>query len=334
MPDIRYDPLKNRYSVFSPQRALRPHAGYAKKREKRDYISPFEWGNEHMTPPEIFAIRDDDSRPDTPGWKIRVIPNAYSALEKSENHKKERECIYLHMGGYGYHEIVVETPDKFKQFEDFTIDEVSLLFWVFQKRASFLYTDKNIEYVQIFKNCGEEAGSSILHSHSQIIALPYIPSLTKRMLFQSKEYFSKFGKCLLCDEVECETGEKKRVVYENEKYIVYSPYASFFPYEMRVVSKLHSSDFIKIEKKSLDMLSDAVLSAIVALRRSIADVSYNIIMHILPKSEKDAYKFFHWHVEIVPRLNVWGGFEIGSGSAINSVLPEEAARELKTFARI
>ncbi|WP_281951635.1 galactose-1-phosphate uridylyltransferase [Nitrosophilus kaiyonis] len=330
MSEIRYDRLKDRYVIVEPGRAKRPFEKFEIKKFEKSYESIFAYGKEHLTPPEIYAVREDGSKPNSPGWKIRVIPNKYPAL-KNEIFRKNKKCIFESFNGYGFHEIVIETPDICKQFESFTIDEFYLLLKTYQKRLNSLYENEYIQYVHIFKNRGYEAGASILHSHSQILALPYIPTQIKTILNQSEKYFSKKNRCLLCDEIKCEQKEKSRVIYENEKYILYAPFASFYPYEMKIVPKNHFSDFGKCDKKDIKLLSEIFKEAFLRLEKIAKEIPFNLILVSLPKKTDEAEKYFHWHFEILPRINIFGGFEHGTLDTINVVEPEKAAEFLKNI---
>jgi len=328
--EIRYDRLKDRYVIIEPGRAKRPFEKFEIKKFKKSYESIFSYGKESLTPPEIYAVREDSSKPDTPGWKIRVIPNKFPALT-DESFNENEKCIFKSINGYGYHEIVVETPDICKQFESFTIDEFYLLLDTYKKRLNSLYEKEHIQYVHIFKNKGYEAGASILHSHSQILALPYIPSQIKTILNQSKKYFAKTDRCLLCDEIECELKEKKRVIFENEKYMLYAPFASFYPYEMKIVPKNHFSDFGAMDKEDIKLLSKIFKEAFLRLENVAKEIPFNLILISLPRRAKDSDKYFHWHFEILPRINIFGGFEHGTLDTINVVEPEKAAEFLKNI---
>ena len=327
MSEIRYDILKDRYAIIEPSRAKRPLEKFEIKRFKKEYDSIFAYGNEKLTPPEIYAVREKGSKPDTPGWKIRVIPNKYPAV-KDDILKSIKSCIFEVMSGFGYHEIVIETPDICKQFFDFSEDEFFLVLDTYRKRLNSLYKKKYIQYVHIFKNRGYEAGASLLHSHSQIIALNYIPTQIKIMLNQANKYYKKNHKCLLCEEIRCEKEQKKRVVFENEEFLLYAPYASLYPYQLRIVPKSHFSDYGDLNEKSIYKLSEIFKKAFLGLEDIAKEIPFNLILYTVPKNiGKNEY--FHWFFEIIPRINVYGGFEHGTLDMINVIDPNIAAENLK-----
>ena len=322
MGEIRYNFLNDRYVIFSPKRAKRPHIKYKIDKEHKDI---FIYGMEKNTPSEIFAIRKSDSKKDTPGWKVRVIPNRYPAVENNNFEKKEN--FYISFNNYGYHEVVIETPDPKKRYKDFSLEEFSLVLEVFKIRLNSLYEKNGIEYVHIFKNCGFEAGASISHSHSQILALPYIPTQQKIIFSQFKKFYKNKNCCYLCEEIKYEIIKSKRVVFQNENFILYAPYASLYPFQLRIVPIKHLRNFGDIDKDLINSLAKIFKNAFLKLEKMEKDIPFNLFLVSSPK--KNDNLFFHWYFEIVPRLNILGGFEYGCLDTINTIFPEEAVKILK-----
>ncbi|WP_121170183.1 galactose-1-phosphate uridylyltransferase [Thermovibrio guaymasensis] len=202
-------------------------------------------------PTEKSTDRDPETEPNQLGWKVRVIPNKYPALRIENSPERKGVCIYDTVGGFGAHEIVIDTPDHFKHPHNFTVDEMKLLLFTYKERMSSLYRDLRIKYVLVFKNYGREVGASLSHSHSQIIATPQIPEKVERVVEQSRKYFREKGRCYLCDEIGFEVKELKRVVYENERFIAYCPFYSLFPFEVRVAPRNHQSSFTQVGEEEL-----------------------------------------------------------------------------------
>ncbi len=320
MSEFRYNRLKNTWTVIAEERAKRPHdyATHVHEEEIGDVKRcPFEYGNEFMTPPEVFAIRDEDSKPDSPGWKVRVIPNKYPAVSPDTKLEFNFDCIFDSISGFGYHEVIIDTPNHFKHIQNFEEEDYKYLFTAFKERMKALYKDEKVKYVQIFKNHGKEAGKSLVHSHSQLIAIPMIPKSVDTQINQCRNYFIEKERCLICDEIKFEKIVNKRIVYENQDFLVYCPYASLYPFEVRIVPKFHSHSFLELG--TFSSLIDAVKIAVKRLHKSLINPPFNMILYTSPP-KRDKYKipnyfynielFNHWYIEILPRIAIHAGFEL------------------------
>ncbi len=327
MSELRYDYLKNRWIVISPERSLRPHRSISIEEKQDEASCPFEYGKEKLTPPEIFAIREPGTLPNSPGWKVRVIPNKYPALKMEQENLTKRN-FHISMQGVGFHEIVIETPEHYKQFYDFSQDELVMVFTAYRERMRKLYSFKEVKYVHIFKNHGIIAGASLTHPHSQIIAVPKVPETIETMISQNRKYFKENLSCYLCDEVNYELSTKERIVYVNELFVAYCPFASDFPFKVRVLPKIHSLSFSNTEVRELKLLADAIFSIMKKLKSQLGNsFSFNMILYSSPKGISK--ELFHWHIDLLPRLEAIAGFELGTGWFINSVPPEQAAKLLR-----
>ena len=339
MSELRYSYLRDTWVIIAPERGRRPHKfPVCSPAETELDECPFEPGREHLSPHEIFALREPGTQPDSPGWKVRVVPNKYPALRIENPVERKGICIYDTVGGFGVHEVVIDTPDHFKHLHNFSVEEMKDLLFVFRERMKSLYGDNRIRYVLVFKNCGMEAGASFTHSHSQIIALPQIPKNVEIAVEQSRSYYAEKGRCYLCDELRFELDKTLRVVYENELFVAYCPFSSIFPFEVRVAPKKHQSDFSRIDGEELYLLSDVLRLVFKKLYRTLVNPPYNLYIHTSPPErhypEKPDYfvgmeSFFHWYIEILPRITVLAGFELGGGYFINPTTPEAAAKFLR-----
>jgi len=340
MSEIRHDFLTDSWVIIAPERERRPHDYpvhiYPTKSDPSK--CPFEPGKEYLAPHEIFALREPGTAPDTPGWRVRVVPNKYPALRIENPPVRIRKGIYDLIGGFGAHEVVIDTPDHFKHLHNFSTEEMKDLLFVYRERMRSLYGDLRIRYVLVFKNYGREAGASLTHSHSQIIATPSIPRNVDTVVFQSRKFFREHGRCYLCDEVDYELNETVRIVYENEKFVAYCPFASTVPFQIRIVPKEHQSDFSKLSDGELYILGDLMRVVFKKLHKTLVNPPYNMFIHTRPPErfcpeEPDYFvgmdNFFHWRIEIFPRITVWAGFEIGGGWYINPTSPETSAKFLR-----
>lgn len=289
---------------------------------------PFCEGNEALTPPEVISYRKDATKPDTPGWWIRVVPNKYPALGREGELRRRKRGIYETMSGIGAHEVIIESPHHIEDVlsgEQRVVEEV---IQVYRDRIRNLRKDTRFKYVLIFKNKGMLAGASINHSHSQLIATPVIPGRIKEELGASRRYFHLKGRCVFCDIISQEVSSKQRFLWEDENFISFCPFASCFPYEMSILPKRHYSDFKEISQTEVKSLAKMLKKCIVTLNKILPHIPYNYIIHTSPYARSNL-EYYHWHLEIIPRLSRIAGFEWGTGFYINYIAPEEAAKHLK-----
>ena len=326
--ELRKDPVIARWVIISTEREKKPlHFTVEKPGPSKEKKCPFCEGNEATTPPEIISYRKEGTKPNTPGWRIRVVPNKYPALKIGGDPNKREKGIYKMMSGIGAHEVIIETPHHIEDvfyLEDKVVEE---MLWVYRERIIELMKNPHFQYVLIFKNRGIIAGASLSHSHSQLIATPLVPKRVEEELEGSKEYFELKGKCLFCNIVEQEIALEERLLWEDENFISLCPFASCFPYEMCILPKRHYSDFREIKKSEIKSLVRILKKCITSLDKILPHIPYNYIIHTSPCSRPDL-EFYHWHLEIIPRLSRVAGFEWGTGFYINYITPEEAAKYL------
>ena len=328
MPQLRKDPVVGRWVIISTERANRPIHREPRKNTSPADPCPFCQGNEEMTPPEIMAYRPDGSRPNTSGWSLRVVPNKYPALMIEGDLDRRGEGVYDLMNGVGAHEVIIETPGhetnagelSEKQFED--------VIWACRDRVLDLRKDKRFRYVLIFKNQGSEAGATMEHTHTQLIALPIVPRNVIDELVGANEYYKYKERCIYCDTLRQEIEDQARVVSENDNFVVICPFASRFPFETWILPKKHSPYFEHATKQEYVDLSRSLRETLIRLNRALNDPPFNYIIHSNPLEEREN-GCYHWHIEIMPKLTQVAGFEWGSGFYINPVTPEESTRSLR-----
>jgi len=327
MPELRKDPTSSRWAIVSHERSKRPGDFHLPTAEKKGGVCPFCEGNEALTPPESFSIRTDGNH-DESGWKVRVVPNKFPALNKSLPTPKHDTGMYECISGYGMHEVIIDSTKHDADFCNLDIDDINNVILTYKNRIKAFKSDKNLKYAALFKNSGILAGASLEHAHSQIIAMPIIPRDIMDEINTSKQYRSDGNKCIFCDMLENEIKNKERIVTENKIFTAFCPYASRFPFEIWIAPKSHSTNFELIDKNASIMLSTIFKDVFEAYRNSLGDIPYNIIFHNSPfncESEHD----IHWHIEITPCLTYIAGFERGTGCYINPTPPEDATKALR-----
>ncbi|MGB9843943.1 MAG: galactose-1-phosphate uridylyltransferase [Caldisericia bacterium] len=330
MPELRKDPVLGRWVIIATERSLRPDDYKIEIEEKKNDLSkcPFEEGNESMTPPEILSYRKPDTNKNEKGWWIRVIPNKYPALRIEGELDKRGVGMFDMMNGIGAHEIVIETPNHFEEMSDMQESHIEEIIWAWRDRIIDLKKDKRFKYILIFKNKGSQAGASLEHPHSQIIALPIVPIRVSQELDGSMEYYNFKDRCVFCDIIQQEIEQKERLVEENHEFISIVPFAARFPFELWILPKKHTSNFIDVSKSDVVSLSRVLKRSLLRLKKVLNDPPFNLIIHTSPL-DKYNLDYYHWHIEIMPRLTKVAGFEWGTGFYINPTKPEDCAKYLK-----
>lgn len=259
---------------------------------------------------------------------VAVTPNKFPVLAP---HKicpvPIAEGPYQKMAGVGFQEIVI-TKDHNRSLGFMKTDEILLVVEAYIERYLALKSEKCVEYILIFHNHGASAGATVAHPHSQILALPVIPLDVYRSLFGSARYFQKHGKCVHCVLIKKEFKDKKRIIVKNKFFVAIAPYASHVSFETRIYPLRHNSNFEEISTSEKKSLSDILRIVFAKMKNGMNDTDYNFFIHTAPTKARNS-GHYHWHMEILPRTSIWGGLELGSGTEVIKVPPEEAALILR-----
>ena len=329
--ELRKDPISGKWVVIAPERMQRPNFLSATQGYEVDDSCPFCQGNEVYTEATIQQFPVDQT------WQVRTIPNKFPALRVEGEIQRRGNGIYDYTSGIGAHEIIINTPKHNKELADLETSEIELILQMYQSRIIDLFNDIRMRYVLIYLNKGQEAGATIPHSHSQLIATTIIPELMKDELNHCRQYYFHKERCLICDIVHQEQKDDVRVVQENEQFIAIAPYASRVPFEIQIYPKKHSSDFATCNHEALKSLSGILKDTLSRLKNALNSPPYNLVLHTAPNTKalgipgqwQTVQHDFHWHMEIVPRLTKSAGFEWGTGYYINPSTPEDCAAYLK-----
>ncbi len=334
MPQLRKDPIIGRWVIISTERGKRPHDFVAAKDEPSEPECPFCEGRENETPPEIYAVRRQNTSPNTPGWDLRVVPNMMPLMQIEGDMGRRPQGMFDLMNGIGAHELIIETNRHVSNITELDVEQVTCVFDTYVKRMKDLEKDIRIKYALIFKNYGVVAGASpVRHSRSQLIALPVNPKRVKEELAGCKRYYEYKERCIFCDMLRHELDTQARIIAHSDGFVAFTPYASRFPFEVWVLPEEHSCDFYTLKNtKGLARIMKAVMGK---LSKGLGDPPYNYIIHTAPFRRLTSAGYwktidydYHWHIEITPRLTKIAGFELGSGFYINPTPPEEAAKFL------
>lgn len=318
--------------MIASSRAKRPESfSIAPEEPTKKYFAncPFCLGNEAQTPPEVFAIRADGSLPDTVGWKVRVVPNKFPALlnEGRLLPGMEKRGIYSFRPALGHHEVIIHSPDHDNTIAQMKPEDIELVLRVYKDRLIALSHDQRVVSAFIIINQGRKAGASIEHPHSQLFTLPMIAPRLERELDAIESYQARQSECLVCAMIEAERSHSKRLVAENEHFLVFCPFASRVPFEMYVVPKKHQNAFEQSDEAQLHSLASMLKILFSRLRARLGDPPYNAFLHTRPLRGRK--RDYHWHFVIMPKISIVAGFEFGTDIMINVAEPEVAAEFLR-----
>jgi len=321
MSELRQDPITHDWVIINTERAKRPEDNAT-----RSSLCPFCPGNEHLTPEPTDCFMEGEQ------WSVRVVPNKFAALDTQLPLAPLSEAWsagWRRLQGYGYHEIIVETPDHGQSLSTLPQDKVHQIVEMYLRRYRALANaDGAIRQVVLFRNHGRGAGTSLTHPHSQIVATPVVSPETRWRLSEEIEFFDATGSCGLCQMLNKELQIGVRVVDRSDHFIALAPYASRVPYHIQIIPRRHCSTFLDIEAAEVEELAAALSHALGALHRLLNNPDYNLVL-VTPPLDQVHRLASHWFIDVVPRLTTPAGFELGSRIVVNLQTPEHAAAELR-----
>ena len=325
---IRRDAIRGGWVIVAPDRARRPLPSDEPAPADDPSACPFCPGRESRTPPEILAHREEGARPDSEGWRLRVVPNRYPALGEKGSRKVLGPAIRRQLDAVGVHEVIVESPRHVPSLTALEMDEVARALGVYRDRLAACRVRSSLRYGLLFKNVGTEAGASLLHTHAQVIGTPILPPAIDQEARLARRYWRERRRCVFCDVIRSDAEDGARVVRATESFIALCPFASRFPLETWILPTAHASTFERLPDFLLEPLARFLIDVLRRIERESGRPRYNLLLHTSPYHLKDEH-LYHWHFEILPRLGSVAGFEWGSGLHVNPVPPEEAARRLR-----
>lgn len=320
--ELRQDLVSKDWTVIATGRAKRPNSfwGGREKFEQKISDCPFENPQKtgHSEPLLIYGKKNK--------WSLQVIKNKFPVFGYGNHLKLRKEGPYMTMEGFGFHEIII-TRDHKKHLALMSLDKIEEAIRAYQERYIALMGYEYVNFIFVFHNHGKEAGATIPHPHSQLIAMPVLPADVRRSIRGAKVYHEEHNKCVHCEMIKWEK-EEKRSVFQNEYFIVLAPFVPRVNFELRIYSKKHQSNFEKTTETERKYLAEALWQALHRLYKGLNDPAYNLFIHTAPCDGKD-YSYYHWHIEILPKTNTWAGIELGTGVEVISVKPEDVAKFLR-----
>lgn len=344
-PEIRIEQLTGLRAVLAPGRAERPEAfapADAVASPDAADSCPFCEGREDRTPPEVWAERPEGGEPDTPGWTQRAVPNLYPVLApdapepaapggsdsglssaadplRSSSRTAEPE-LFRTAAARGAHEVIVHTPEHRTRLGELTAAERDRALAAWRQRIADHSGDAS--HVHLIVNEGPLAGASLEHSHAQLYALPFVPAEVARERERFTAYHERtLGSHLLEDVLTEEVRRQERLVAVDSEAVLFCPWASRSPFELRLLPRTPAARFEE-DDRGTAMLGHA-LEALAGVFGTTPQL--NLWVRTAPRGADE----FHWHIDIVPRLTIRAGFELGTGVEVNVYPPERAAADLR-----
>lgn len=322
--ELRQDLVTGDWVIIATARAKRPDEFVAPPRVAAGgspdiFEDPEASGQEKDT---LIYMRPDGE------WSLRVFPNKYPAVSRVHGQPKAiSEGPYFGMSAVGYHEVIV-TRDAEKSIADLETWQVAELVDAYQDRYLALMNQPSVNYIQIFHNHGKEAGASVPHPHSQLMAIPVVSPYVTSILDGAERFYRSHRQRVYGVMVEYEREKKKRLIYENDDFVVFAPYASRVAFELWIVGKRPNPYFERITDEEKFACGEALQKALQSLRIALGDPAYNFYLYTAPCDGRE-YPHFQWHIEIAPHTSTWAGFELSTGIEVSSIAPEQAARFLR-----
>jgi UDPglucose--hexose-1-phosphate uridylyltransferase len=326
--EMRQDKATRQWVIYAPARRKRPRdfadtAEGAHSLPEHDPSCPFCPANEHLLPPVVWELAEAGA------WRTRVVPNKFPALVPGGALERSSRSFYVSMGAFGRHEVVIETPLHNRDMSVMSPDETAAVIESYHRRYTDLMSERANMMAVLFRNHGARAGTSLLHPHSQIIAVGVVPHHVRWREEEAQHYFDEWGRCVFCDMLAEELRTGERVVTENESFVVFVPFAAEVPFETWIMPREHRADFGDITDREKQGLAEALRDVLVRLRGKLGDPDYNYVVNTSARYRAGEPQL-HWYIQVRPRLTERAGFEIGSGMSINPSLPEEDAAFLRS----
>jgi UDPglucose--hexose-1-phosphate uridylyltransferase len=320
---VRVDPLSGLKTIVAGERAGRPGAGLTTEPAapidpEKD---PFAEGHEDRTPPEVHAVRDGGAA-DAPGWKVRVVPNLYPALDDASEPPGPDASpdLFTAMPATGAHEVIINAPDAVTSLADLSVEQVELAVGVWRER---MRAHAGATYLHLIVNERREAGASLPHTHAQLYALAFVPASIARERERFTAHATRtMGGNLLADLVQEEVRRRERIVAIDDDAVLMAPYGARLPYQLMLAPRVARPRFEDDGPSGAALLHDALTRL---KQRFGTSPPLNVWVRTAPQGADH----FCWRIDVVPRLTHLAGLELGTGVHLNIVPPEVVAAELR-----
>lgn len=308
MSKFRQNPISKEWTIISTERRKRPLTVGPQSAVSGVAKCPFCPGGEDLTGPDVYRLPPNSKSAD---WRVRVVPNKYPITD--------------------FHEVIIHGPDHEKDLDEMSLDQVQLVLRTYQDRYNHYKSERADFYIHVYNNTGKEAGASLRHPHSQLVVFNRVPPDVFEEVEGAKDFFERKIRCPYCDLIERELSSQGRVVLESDLFVVLTPFESQWPYEIMLLPKNHQADFGRMSAAEQVDLASTLQKTIQKLKKVLSQPGYNFWIHSLPvRGDQPEAAYYHWHLDLIPRIKTLGGLELGAGIMVDDrVGPEEAAKQLR-----
>ncbi|WP_461864336.1 galactose-1-phosphate uridylyltransferase [Thermococcus sp.] len=314
MRELRYNPLLGQWVMVSAVRKKRP------------------WRPDNFCP---FCPGTDETGY---GWDVLVLPNKYPVLDFSSD-RPEGEKFYKKARAQGECGVIVETPEhNVRDLEELSLEQMVKVMHAWISITEKFSRDKRVAYLMIFRNKGKEIGVSLTHPHGQFYALPFVPLKIRLKLKNARDYYKKTGECIFCRILKEELDEKRRIVYENQDFVLFMPFFANWPFELHVYPKRHVQFLTDLTENEIENLAD-VIRVSTATLNTLFDRQMPYVMGVFQAPFHGGMDFYHLHIEFYPllrdaeKIKYAAGIEMTTGEFTYDGFPEENADRLKMACR-
>ncbi len=331
---IRQDPVSHRWVIIAPEKAnafIQISSELSTKRWSEPARCPFCPGHEFAAEKEIMRL---NSLPHLyRGWSLRVFPARNPLLKIEAEQHFAGDGIYDIMHRLGAHEVVVETPRHGIHLDELSVEEIRDIIRAWHDRFADLQGDRRFKYISIQKNRGDAAGGTVNHHYSEILAMPFVPSAVETRLKNATAYYQFKRRCVICDVITQELAVRDRIIEENDDFVAFCPYASRFPFESWIAPKRHMLYYSEMPYELYLPFAKIYRSVTLRIRKALNAPAWNMVIHSGPVNYDDfthnPYHFYHWHMELFPRISTLSALPLAVGAYVNPTPPEEAAAFLR-----
>jgi UDPglucose--hexose-1-phosphate uridylyltransferase len=334
MSELRRDPITGRWIVLTPEHTRRPSDFIpAPEPPPSSAVCPFCEGHESMAGIELLSWRAEGTSANGPGWQVRVIPNREPILRVEAAHALPGQQVFQTLEGLGAHEVIIETPRHDETLSTMTREKLFCVLWAWRERMRDLKRDGRLRQFVVVKNHGALAGARQQHAHSQLIAMPLVPNVIRHEQASAERYHERTGACVFCDVIQYEQEANRRVIATDDLAISLCPFAPRMPFETWVLPRAHAAAFEDADNTLLTAITDRLQDALKRIDATLLVPAFNVILHTASIGDERSASY-HWHLELLPRLQAVGGVELATGTWVNAVPPEEAADALRAAAAV
>ncbi|MFB6272992.1 MAG: DUF4931 domain-containing protein [Salinibacter sp.] len=329
-PETRQDRITNQWVAFAPSRSDRPRQtterGTPPSPDANRPVEgcPFCPGHEEMLPSVLWELNGAETLP----WQTRVVPNKYSALSPDREPYDQTRGLYRSRASRGRQEVIIETPRHYQHLAQMPVPQVDAVLQTYLERYHTLRQSDDDLIPFLFRNHGASAGASIAHPHSQVIAPDFPPPQLQREERAARARYEELGRCPYCTMIETELDAEDRLVWTNDTFVAFVPFAAQVPYEMWLLPREHEPEFGRLPEAQRTQLAAALHELLARLHTHLNDPDYNLFVRTALDYESDQ-PHLHWSLRIRPRTTVQAGYEQGTGQHINPSIPERDAAVLR-----